>query len=80
MRLKAPLGMSTYPFASTRRTRPVDLWALCCVAHSLQNGSLPCICSSDDEHSELEIGNVGVIGNAGVTQNRSRIRVTSALI
>jgi len=64
MILKASLGMSTYPIASTRRTRPVDLWTLCCVADSLQYGRLPRICSSNNEHSELEMWEAGGGGGA----------------
>ena len=67
MRLKAPLGMSTNLTARTPPTNPVDLWALCCVAHFLQNRSLPRICSSNDEHSELDIWDVG-------TRSRRRSR------
>ena len=59
MRLNASLGMSTYPITSTRRARPIDLWTLCCVADSLQYGRLPRICSSNDEHSELEMWEAG---------------------
>ena len=55
MGLKAPLGVSTYLTLSTRRTRPVDDWALCRVADSLQNRSFAGICSSNDEHSEFDI-------------------------
>ena len=60
MGLKAPLGMNTYLTMSTRRTRPVDDWALCCVADSLQYRSFAGVCSSNDEHSELDIRGAGI--------------------
>jgi len=65
MRFKTPLGMSTYLIASTRRTRPIDLWTVCGVTDSLQNGSLPRVCSSNDEHSELDIWDTAHTGGLG---------------
>ena len=59
MKLNALLGTITYTFASTRRTRPVDDWTLCCVADPLQNRSFSGICSSNDEHSESDARYVG---------------------
>ena len=71
MGLKAPLGTSTYLTAITRRTRPVDDWALCCVADSLQNRSFPGICSSNDEHSESDVWGAGT-GRWGRRWSRRR--------
>ena len=59
MGLKAPLGLSTYLMASTRRIRPVDDWTLCCVADSLQYRSFAGVCSSNDEYSESDIWDAG---------------------
>jgi len=77
MRLKAPLGMSTYLMPPTPPINPVDLWTLRCVADPLQDGSLPRICSSNDKHSELDIWDMGTLGG---TRNRSGIQVTSTLL
>jgi hypothetical protein len=55
MGLNAPLGMGTYLITSTRWTRPVDHWTLCCITDSLQNRSFPSICSFNDEHSKLDV-------------------------
>jgi hypothetical protein len=55
MRSKVQPGSRTYPLAISRSITPVDHWTFGGVAHSLENGCLPRICSSNNEHSELDI-------------------------
>jgi hypothetical protein len=55
MRSKARLRMRTYPFALSPWTKPVNLWTLGGITNSLQNRGLSCVCSSNNEHSELDI-------------------------
>jgi len=45
--------------ANSPSTGPVDLWTLGCIANSLQNCGLPCIRSSDNENSELDLWELG---------------------
>jgi len=45
--------------ANSPSTGPVDLWTLGCIANSLQNGGLPCVRSSDNEDSELDLWDSG---------------------
>jgi hypothetical protein len=47
--------MRTHPLALSPWTKPVDLWTLGCIANSLQNRGLACVCSSNNEDSELDI-------------------------
>ena len=79
--MKAPLGLSTYLTLSTRRTRPVDDWALCCVADSLQYRSFAGVCSSNDEHSESDIWGAGT-GSWGRrwSRRRGRTQATNKLL
>jgi hypothetical protein len=56
MRLNVLLvGTGTNLFAISLEKKPEDLWTLCGVTDSLQNGGLSSIRSSDNEHAELEI-------------------------
>ena len=52
---KSPPGMRTYTLALSLWTEPVDLWTLGGIANSLQNRGLACVCSSNNEDSELDI-------------------------
>ena len=61
MRSKVLLGTRTYPIARSLSIALVDLWTLCCIANPLQDGCLSCIRSSDNEHSELDVWDWGVI-------------------
>jgi hypothetical protein len=54
---RALVGRRTCPLANSRfRVNPVNLWTLRGVNDSLQDRRFPCICSSNDEDSELELG------------------------
>ena len=55
MRSKVSKGTRTYPTAKSPWPTPVDLWTLRRIANSLQDSSLPCIRSSDDEDSKIDI-------------------------
>ena len=59
MRPEVPSGTRTYLIASSLWIKPVDLRALRRIANSLQNGCLPRIRSSDNEHSELNVWKSG---------------------
>jgi hypothetical protein len=50
-----PLGTRTYPLATSRSIAPVNHWTVGGVADSLENRCFSCICSSNNEDSELEI-------------------------
>ncbi len=56
-----PPGARTYLRALPRLIKPVDLGTLGGVADSLQNGCFSCICSSDNQNSELDIGDLELI-------------------
>ena len=43
------------PFAISLGKKPEDLWTLCGVTDSLQDGGLSGVRSSNNEHAELEI-------------------------
>ena len=47
--------MTTYLLTLSQWTKPIDLWTLGGIANSLQDRSLPCVCPSNNEDSELEI-------------------------
>ena len=47
--------------ANSPSTGPVYLWTLGCIANSLQNGGLPCVRSSDNEDSELDLWDSGMM-------------------
>ena len=47
--------MRTYPLAISRFVMTVDLWTLGGVTYPLENGGLPCICSSNNKDPELDI-------------------------
>jgi hypothetical protein len=55
MRSNLLLGTRTYPLAISLRTTPIDLWTLCSVTDSLQDGGLAGVRSSNNEDSELDI-------------------------
>jgi hypothetical protein len=55
MRWSETLGVRTYPLVISRFVNPIDLWTLCGVTYSLENGGLPRICSSNNEDPELDI-------------------------
>ena len=61
MRLRRPPRTRTYLRALSLRINPVDLGTFGCVADSLQDGSLSCICSADYQNSELVIRDLGLI-------------------
>jgi len=61
VRWEETLGRRAYLLAiSGFMIKPVDLWTLRGVTYSLENGGLPCICSSNDEDPELD-----VVGESG---------------
>jgi hypothetical protein len=55
MRPNVALRMRTYPLVTSPLITPVDLWTLCGVTDSLQDGGLPGVRSSNNKHSELDI-------------------------
>ena len=61
MRAKVSSGTRTYPITVSPSTNPVDLWTLCCITNSLQNCCFPCVRSSDNEYSELDLWDTGLI-------------------
>ena len=61
MRLSVPPGARAYPRALSLFIKPVDLGTLCGVADSLQDGCLSCVCSSDNQNSELDIRDLELI-------------------
>ena len=58
---RASPGATTYLKALSLWIKSVDLGALGGVADSPQNGSLSCVCSSDDQNSELDIRDLELI-------------------
>jgi hypothetical protein len=68
MRLEEHLETRAYLFADSLWTSPVDLRILGSVAHSLEDGCLPCICPSDNEDPELNCWDSGAtrvdVGNS----------------
>jgi hypothetical protein len=61
MRLNVALEMRTYHRATSPLITPVDLWTLCGVTDTLQDGGLSGVRSSNNEHAELEIaGQLGI--------------------
>ena len=49
---RSPL-ISTMTYFLTRACfNPINLWTVCCVAYSLQDSCLSCVCSSDNQHSK----------------------------
>jgi hypothetical protein len=67
--------MRTYPLAMSSLITPIDLWTLCGVTDSLQDGSLSGVRSSNDEHAELEI-----VGQLGIAPEQLGLDVTHLLI
>jgi hypothetical protein len=61
MRLRGPPGARTYLRALSLLVKPVDLGTLGGVADSLQDGSLSCICSSDNQNAELDFRHLELI-------------------
>jgi len=69
----------TQPLAISRSVKPIDLWTLCGLTYSLENGGLPCICSSNYKDSELGvrdgdkvIGDIMEIGDRRAIVERSQ--------
>ena len=56
-----PPGARTYLRAVSQLIKPVDLGTLHGVTDSLQNGRFSCICSSDNQNSELDIQDLELI-------------------
>jgi hypothetical protein len=58
MRMEVPTGTRTYPLALSLRAQSVDLWTLCGVTNSLQDGRLAGVRSSNNEDSEFDVATV----------------------
>jgi hypothetical protein len=69
------LGMRAYHLATSLLISLIDLWTLCSVTDSLQDGGLSGVCSSNNEHSELDI-----IGLSGIVPRQIRRGLSHLLI
>jgi hypothetical protein len=69
MRLEVLPGKRTYPLAFSLWTQPVDLWTLCGVTDSLQDGRLAGICSSNNEDPELNLTVFAVSGSSHIVRS-----------
>ena len=47
------MSLRTYLVVSPPLTKSVNLWTLCCVTHSLQDGCFSCISPSNNKDTEL---------------------------